>query len=157
MDNTTLFNFMKGLNIDTFEKLYLEGCKIKEEDPIHIELYRDIDRARKFIESKDPESKKNYTNSINDNRVCMVIPYNLSPDKRLPPDDIIDGQEVAFVSLQIDYYKREILDQFSNNYGEDILGGIKNLNYWKLSKLGRVYTRCWESYVEQYLSGLQTS
>lgn len=117
-------------NISSFVELYLAGCKINNEPGEWLLMYQDLDNLWMFI--KNSKYHDNYIAALSHKRQCIVIPYVLFNDHRLPPDDIIDGQEVIFASPGHDIYRADLLNQMQNNIGEHIFGNIRHLRKWKL-------------------------
>src|SRR3972149_11066427 len=98
----------------TFADLYKEGCKLLKEEPDNLSTYTELDSLMTFIENH-PE-KEQIKFALSSKRVCIVIPYEMFPEKRLPHDDIIKetGQQVVFACPTYDRYISLLIDQMKD-------------------------------------------
>lgn len=140
----------------TFEQLYREGCRIQKTEPEHLALYVDLDKLWNHINNQEKSSEKdNFKHALSSDRVCIVIPYEMFRDKRLPPDDIIGEEEVIFACLGFDSYISKLIDIMDNSYGKNIFDGNETLLVkWKLMRLSKVVDLGWDKFVTNYLTTL---
>jgi len=133
-----------------FEELYIEACKITEEEPDRVEIYKDVDRVMNFIE--EHEECEMFADALDPERTCIVIPYEMYQDKRLPPNGITDDDILTIsASPGLDKYRSLLVDQMESDEGADLMGNIKRLREWKLSIVSRALREMWEDYCRRYL------
>ena len=138
-------------SVNTFVELYRLGCKMTDDDIFeHIARYEDLDHLHQYIESKDEETKIQYLYAINDNRVCMALPYEIFKDKRRPPDTKSpEGDLLIFACPGWDGYISDLIDQMKYHTDEPSI--VK----WKLRILDKMYRLGWQAYCEQYIEPLK--
>lgn len=138
----------------SFAELYLAGCKLLDDTPQYLNNYSDLDNVRKFIEEHDKKDQLIY--ALSRHRTCIVLPYELFEDKRLPPDDVDDeGQQVIFACPGWDQYVSEIIDHMQNDLVNNQCRREQSLVKWKLLRLGKMFDLGWDTYCEQYLEPLK--
>ena len=138
----------------TFVELYKLGCKMTKESEEHLQAYEDLDNLVKFV--NEHEKSKELKFSISDERICIVVPYQLYSDKRRQHDGIVDGKKVIYVCPGYEIYISEIIDQMNNTYILSVFRNLRQQISWKLEKLNLALTD-WEAYLERYLAPLKSS
>lgn len=141
---------------NTFVAVYKEACVRRQESPDHVETYQELDDIYKFI--MDHPEKEKFQAALNESRLCIVIPYKLFLEKRLPPDDQIVNEngkmeDVMFASPGHDTYRSLIIDQMKVPRKHMLmwLQTVQNVNSWKMKRLEKVVNLGWDQYRQQYL------
>lgn len=146
MDDTELNNFVN---------IYKEGCRLLEESEDRILTYQELDHLYNFIENH--ADKDAMRHALSSNRVCIIIPYAMFQEKRLPHDDIIDDVPVVFACPGYDGYLSMIIDEMKLTAGTTEyfnFGSVPAYTKWKLFRLTRVFELGWEKFAEAYLAPL---
>ena len=138
----------------SFQQLYKVGCDIRGENPHAISMYEELDQLLRYIRTHPEISFVEFKRGLSSDRVCVVVPYYLFPEKRLPPDDTIDGVPVKYACPVSDKYISLILDQMKDSYGVEFMGGEKNLRSWKIGRLSKVVDLGWSEFCRQYMENL---
>lgn len=144
-------------NLDSFESIYREGCKILQEHPENLLTYQELDVLYKFIEEHPDKDK--FKAALSPDRVCIALPYALFKDKRLPPDgESQDGEPLIFACPGLDGYVSILLDQMTLTAGTEAyvnFGAVEVFNKWKLMRLARLFGLGWQGFANSYLAPLR--
>ncbi len=149
MDNQTLPS--------TFESLYKKGCQLLQDTEANLLTYQELDVLYQFI-LNHPE-KKAFMHALSPKRVCIVMPYHMFPDKRLPPDmETAEGVVAICACPGYDKYQSILIDHMTLTEGTTQyanFGSVPMFNKWKLARLSKVLDIGWPAFAEGYLKPLQ--
>jgi hypothetical protein len=139
----------------TFVSLYLEGSKMLEHEPEWLSTYKELDALLLFIENHP--QRDSIKHSLSESRQCIIIPYELTLEKRLPPDskNIKTGQKLCGICPEFDHFRSLVIDRMQDQSMCKIMDTVENLNKWKIVRLGRVIDKGWEKYRKDYLKPLK--
>lgn len=141
----------------TFEGLYRKGCELLQDEPENLLSYQELDVLYQFI-LNHPE-KDAFMHALSPKRVCIVTPYALFQDKRLPPDmETAEGVVAIFACPGYDRYQSILIDHMTLTEGTRQyvnFGSVPMFNKWKLARLAKVLDIGWTAFAEGYLKPLQ--
>lgn len=137
----------------SYTQLYIEGCKITNENPEALSIYTELDKLLRYIRTHDSISFETFKAALSEDRICIVIPYEMFRDKRLGPDDILKTGPVMYASPGNDCYISLIIDQMTD-VAEPIhfFDNQKQLRKWKIIRLSKMLKLGWTKYCTNYLS-----
>lgn len=136
--------------IDSFQELYLEGCSLRREEPVHLDLYQDLDNVVHYIENS--HDVKNLLDSIKDDRICIALPYDsdiICSD--IPPDSYTDDNKPLWYVSSFEKYRIRIVKKFDNKCGSVLFDNSKDLNKWKLRRIEKMYSVGWKKFSDDYI------
>jgi len=140
--------------MSNFIQLYKNGCKMRNENTVLIELYRDLDKLLNYINNHVNKTK--YENALSDKRIVITLPYMISPYYQYLPHDGVtkEGIKYSLVSFSTMKYRLDLINHMDNSYGIELFGNHKILNSWKLLRLEKVINMGWNLFAENYLKTL---